>query len=435
MRLRTLTLLAATRRRARGAGWLALCCGLACAGVAAGARPTGGPAKVLRERWALTHVTVDASATADGKALDDASVVIEGGVVRCVGVCALPPGIPVHDAQGARLLPGLVEVGSELGLVEVSLEPHSHDGVAGHAENLAHVRARDGLAVDSAVVAAARWGGVLVAVTAPQGGALVAGTAVAFRTAGPGAAAATLIESAGVFVRLGDAGRRDDRPLVGARSGQIAMLRARLRAAAELSAGDAREAVPRGLERSSDREALLALAEVVGGRQPLVVQAHRAEDIAAALELRRLFGLRLIVLGGAEAWLVAAELAAARVPVVLSPGRAKPYRFETARARDDAALILQRAGVQVAIASGRTHELRNLRGEAGALVGLGMSAPAALAAISTVPAGLFGLADRLGVRAGKPPLFVLARGDLLGLDGQIAGVAVGGQLELEPRQR
>lgn len=435
MRMRTLTLLADARRRAAGHRWLALCVFLGFASVAAAARPTGGPSKVLSDTWALAHVEVDALATADGKALADATVVVQGGVVRCVGVCVLAGEIPVHDARGIKLLPGLVEVGSELGLVEISLEPHSHDGAAGHAENLAHVRARDGLAVDSAVVAAARWGGVLAAVTAPQGGALVAGTAVAFRTAGPGPSAATLVESAGVFVRLGDAGRRDDRPLVGARSGQIAMLRALLRAASELPAANAGEAVPRGLERSSDREALLALAEVIAGRQPLVVQAHRAEDITAALGLQKSFGLRLIILGGAEAWLVAAELAAAKVPVVLSPGRAKPYRFETARARDDAALILQRAGVRVAIASGRTHELRNLRWEAGALVGLGMAAPAALAAISTVPAALFGIADRLGVRVGKPPLFVLVRGDLLGLDGQIAGVAVGGELEVEPRQR
>jgi imidazolonepropionase-like amidohydrolase len=119
----------------------------------------------------------------------------------------------------------------------------------------------------------------------------------------------------------------------------------------------------------------------------------------------------------------------------LTPARARPLTFELARARDDSAGLLVRAGVAVGVASGRTHEVRNLRWEAGTLVRLGLSAEQALAAITTVPLLAYGLRAELGARVGLPPTFALWNGDPLGLDGHVAAVAVGDALELAPVQR
>ena len=56
-------------------------------------------------------------------------------------------------------------------------------------------------------------------------------------------------------------------------------------------------------------------AGVLDGKLPLLVEADRATDIEAALTLARDFKLRIVILGGAEAWQVAPQLAAAKVPV------------------------------------------------------------------------------------------------------------------------
>lgn len=403
--------------------------------------PRGGPERTLRGDWAVVHATVHplALAPVPTAPLPDATVVVQGGVVRCVGRCAVPAGLPVFDAEGATLLPGFVEVAAHLGQLEIWAEPASHDGAPAGTDNAAHVRARDGLVLQSRVVQAARWGGVVAAVSRPLGDALVVGSGVAFRTAaqGEGVTGAVLADRAGVHVQLGEAGKRAaGRPLVAARSGQIAMLRALLAAArAEIAAGAKRTAPDANLGSSSDRAALLALAPVLDRTQPLVVHAHRAEDIEAALRLCQQEKLRMIVVGGGEAWRVATALAAADVPVVLAPGRVRALTFETRHAREDAARILHAAGVRVALATGSPHGARNLRWEAGWQVGLGLPADAALAAVTVVPAQLFGLETALGVRVGSAAGFVLMRGDPLGLDGRVVAVATGNLLEIQPRQR
>ncbi len=418
--------------------WLPGLLAVVLAAPAAAVQPHGGPSLVLRGTWALTHVDVDASATADGKERRDATIVVVAGKVSCVGACPLPAGIDAVDGRGARVWPGFVEVASDLGQMEVSAEPSSHDGAPTGLDNAAHVRARDGIVLDSRVIEAARWGGVAVAIVRPMGRTLVAGTSAAFRTGGATVEAAMLREGVAVHVQLGDVARVADRPMVASRSGQIGLLRTLLRAAAETThrpATATHDVVPRGLERSTDAQGLLALAGVVGGSVPLVVHAHRAEDIAAALGLVEEFGLKLVIQGGAEAWVLAEALARARVPVVLTPARARPMTFEVARARDDAAVVLTRAGVAVGIASGRTHEVRNLRWEAGALVRLGLARDLAWAAITTVPLAAYGLRPELGARVGQAPTFSVMTGDPLGLDGRLQAVAVGDALEVAPSQR
>lgn len=407
--------------------------------------PEGGPERALRGDWAIEHVTIHplARGGAEAAPLQDATVVVRAGVVRCVGRCEVPGGVPRHDGGGAQLLPGWVETAAHLGQVEVWAEASSHDGTAQGADILAHVRARDGLVLDSRVLEAARWGGVTAAISRPLGNALVVGAGVAFRTApqvgGPaaGVEAAVLRPLVGIHVNLGESAKHAaGRPLVGARSGQIALLRAALVAArAELAAGAKRTAPDAGLLRSADRAALLALEPVLAGREPLVVHAHRAEDIAAALRLCQDEKLRMVLVGGAEAHLLAAPLAADKVPVVLAPVRGRALTFESARAVPDAAARLHRAGVVVAIATGRPHDARNLRWEAGFAVAHGMPADAALAAISIVPARIFGIEASLGARVGAAPGFVLVRGEPLGLGGRVVGVATGELLEIEPKQR
>ena len=155
------------------------------------------------------------------------------------------------------------------------------------------------------------------------------------------------------------------------------------------------------------------MARVAHGELPLLVQVHRAVEIRNLLEQTSDFGrLRMVLVGATEAAAFADELAARRIPVLLWPSPLAENRPSEWRMHDlGLAGELQRAGVEVLIGSGGARNPRDLRLLAALAVGHGLDREAALGAITTGPAGVFDLGDRIGsVEQGK-------EADLLVLDG------------------
>ena len=155
---------------------------------------------------------------------------------------------------------------------------------------------------------------------------------------------------------------------------------------------------------------------VLAGRLPLIIVADKASDIEAALRLAREYGLRIMIAGGAEAWIVADQLAAAKVPVLAGSLLNIPGDFATLGARQETPALLRRAGVDVAlIGTGSDPDafnVRNIKQEAGNAVAYGMSWDDALRSITLTPAELFGVADRYGsLQAGRVANVVVWSGD------------------------
>ena len=101
----------------------------------------------------------------------------------------------------------------------------------------------------------------------------------------------------------------------------------------------------------ADRLDLAALGPVLAGRLPLVVTAHAEADIRAAVRLAQASKVRLVIVGGAEAWRAADLLAKAKVPVILDPTANLPTHLDATDVRDDAPAVLAAAGVPVAIST------------------------------------------------------------------------------------
>ena len=160
---------------------------------------------------------------------------------------------------------------------------------------------------------------------------------------------------------------------------------------------------------------LEALIPVVEGRTPLLIRVSRAADIRQALALAREENVRLILEDAQEAWLVADEIAAAKVPVLIDPQDDLPRSFELLGARLDNAARLQRAGVTIAIKGSRNfNSLRPIRLNAGVAVAYGLSREEALRAITLNPARIWGIADRAGsLEVGKDADVVVWSGDPL----------------------
>jgi imidazolonepropionase-like amidohydrolase len=181
---------------------------------------------------------------------------------------------------------------------------------------------------------------------------------------------------------------------------------------------------------------LEALQPVIRGTLPLVINVNRASDILAALRVAREFNLRLIVSGAAEGWLVARELAAANIPVIINPMGNIPGMEALAITLENAAR-LHAGGVNVVFASFDSHNSRNLKQIAGNAVSYGMPFDAALRALTVNPARLWGVADRYGtLEAGKDADVVVWSGDPLELTTAVEHVFINGrEMSEETRQR
>ncbi len=156
-----------------------------------------------------------------------------------------------------------------------------------------------------------------------------------------------------------------------------------------------------------------------------VFAADRAADIMrvlAFIDERKISG---VVHGAREAWMVADALADAGVPVILNALDNLPADFDSLGSRLDNAALLHEAGVSVMFSSGETHNARKVRQVAGNAAANGMPHSAALAAISTIPAAVFGGEPR-GVAPGARADLVIWNGDPLEVTSQAEQVIMGG---------
>lgn len=348
----------------------------------------------------------------------DGAVIIRDGKIVAVGANLTPPaGATVIDAKGAVVTPGLFAANTVLGVREVNSVKGTDDAKSASSELGAAFEPQYGLNPESTLVPVARLGGVTRAIVVPApggdgegggdeaGGSLFAGQVFAIRLAGD-----LLFKP-----RLAVAMSFGENAAGGSRGAEIGLLRARFDEVRFYKQN--RAAYDRGETRALvlSREDLEALIPVVEGREPLLVTVHRASDIRQVLAFAREQRVRVILNGAEEGWRVAADIAAAKVPVILNATADLPRTFEIVGASLENAARLRAAGVEIAIVSpDPAHRVRELRYEAGSAVAQGLPYAAALEAITVAPARIFGLADQLGsLQPGRVADLVVWDGDPL----------------------
>ncbi|MEO8778971.1 MAG: amidohydrolase family protein [Rhodanobacter sp.] len=329
--------------------------------------------------------------------IDNATIVIRDGRYESVAAGAAPPaGARIIDAAGKIVTPGLMNANTHLGLVEVSSLQETRDysitdGPLGAAFDVQY-----GLNPNSVLLPNVLADGLTRAVTSPDGAADPAflGMGAVLRMV-PGGdildrAKAAMYASVG-----GNVSKHGG----GSRSAQWQLLRNALDEA-KLYKPVQGVGVPR--DQLQNRLNIVALHAMLAAHMPLVMQVSRESDIRQSVSLADDYHLRLIILGGAEAWRCADLLAAHHVSVVIDPEANLPWTFDELGSRADSAAILQRAGVTIAFnVSGNTIYLSHnagvaVREAAGVAVANGLPWAAALQALTLNPARMFGIADHYG---------------------------------------
>ena len=185
-----------------------------------------------------------------------------------------------------------------------------------------------------------------------------------------------------------------------------------------------------------------ALIPVLKGDMPLFVTVLRAADIRRVLQLKaRYSNIKLVLIHATEAWMVASDIAAAKVPVVLNPEANLPYDFDELGATIENAARLSQAGVKVSISNiskygSDSHNMRLITQLAGNAVANGMPYEAALAAITINSAEILSVAHKVGsLSEGKQADVVVWTGDPLEVMHYAEVVIINGELiPMESRQ-
>ncbi len=385
---------------------------------------------------AITNATVHTMGP-DGT-VENATIVIEDG--RFVTVSeggAAPDGATVMDASGKIVTPGLFTPIGFLGLVEVGFSAGPLDQMQRGDEFTASFDVADAFNPRSTLIAVNRIEGVTRAVVVPSpgypdesgnSGSVLSGLAALVNLGGGDDSLEQ--RAVAMMVALGQGGSY----LAG---GSRAAAVLELRAALDEASAYAVDPGEREDYRLSISD-LEALQGVLDGDIPMFVSVERASDISVLIDIVDQYGLRAIIVGGTEAWMVADELAAAGIPVVLAPQNILPGSFDQLNARRETAAMLADAGVAIAFADGQsqTHNARNITQSAGNAVAFGLPYDAALQAITLAPAEIFGVADRVGsIEPGKEADVVIWPADPLELTSYPEQVFIKGQaVEMTSRQ-
>lgn len=341
-------------------------------------------------------------ATGDGsEPIADGVVVIENGKVVYAGARSGLSGFEtdkVIDVGGKWVTPGMVAAVTDLGLYDVGAVDPGNDAESSKSRFNAALDVTASINPTSQHVLIGRARGVTRAVvTGNPGGSIFAGQGAVIDT---GADPQPITRArAFQFVTLSEDGARI---AGGSRSASHVELRNALREARDFAAGRWQ-----GSDNLLTRADAEALGPVITGKQKLFVEAHRASDLRAVLALKRDFpALDLVLVGASEGWLVAGEIAAAKVPVIAESLQDLPERFEQLASTQSNIGRLRRAGVTVAINAATIQNMHHLAQHAGNLVALnslpgasGLSWGEALAAVTSAPATIAGFGGKLGVLA------------------------------------
>ena len=370
--------------------------------------------------------------------IPNGTVLIRDGVIVAVGSHVNIPADALRiDATGKIVTPGLLNSVTELGVIEVDQVRNTNDVAAKGSNNVsASFRVWEGLNPESVLFAPARSEGITTAIIVPQGG-LVSGQAAVIDLL-PGHANEMIRRAPVAMVAQID---NPNSAGTSARGEVLSKLRTLLEDVRFYQ--QHRAEYDRGAMRSlsATKADLEALIPVVEGQLPLLVEANRVDEIDSALILARDYNLKLMIVGGAEAWLTADRLARARVPVLTGAMSNIPTSFATLNQRQENAALLSRAGIRVVIVGTAGTDVsrfnaRNLKYEAGNAVAYGMSHDEALRAVTLTPAELFGLSDRIGsLQPGRDANLVVWSGDPFEFSTRVEHVFIRGREVKEPSRQ
>ena len=366
--------------------------------------------------------------------VENATILVSGGKITSVSSGgAVPSGYRVIDASGKWVTAGFMAADTSLGLTEVSLSGGINDASAPAEKGMIGISVIPALNPANIFIPNTRIEGVTRAMTRmTNSGDMWLGLGAVLKLSDSDMVAR---EKAFLAIDL-------DEGSAGEVGGSRAVLWSKLNekfqaakdkidAAAKKKDSDSSDSDKKDSDKKDDKRPSAAdatLKAVLSGDMPVYALVNRKADILQLIAFQKRFGLRVILGGAAEAWMVADMLAASGISVVLDPTANLPGNFDILGQTSAAAGRLHAAGVKVAFIPPGTHNSRLVVQNAGIAVSMGMPWAAAMDALTVNPAEMFGLSDSYGkLAAGMDADIVVWDGDPLEVMSSPDAVLIAGE--------
>jgi len=380
--------------------------------------------------------------TVSGPDIENGTVVIRDGKIEAVGTnVSVPAGAQTIDGRGLSVYPGMIDAGTNMGLVEV---PQGANGTVDLSEvGELNPNAKAIIAVNphSAHIGVTRVEGITNTLTAPTGG-LISGQAALINLLGTAPKEMAVVPQAALVINYprigfggGGFGGGFQQPAnladtLTANERQVEQIRKMLRDAEAYGRAQDAYAKDKSLPRPDRNVVLEPLVPYVRGEQPVIFRADREAEIRGAIRFAEEMKLKPIILGGNDAWKVASLLKEKNIPVILTGIFSLPSREDDAYdSLYENPAKLQQAGVRFCISTGDAGpEVRNLAQYAGMAAAFGLSKADAVKSVTLFPAQILNVADRLGsIEVGKMANLVVTDGDLLEIRTRIKYLLIDGR--------
>ena len=351
----------------------------------------------------------------------EGSILFEKGKITRIAKYITPPkDCEIIDLNGKHVYPGMIAAVSGLGLIEINAVAVTND----HSERgdfNPNVRTNVAFNPDSEIIPTTRSNGILIANIIPNSG-LVSGQSSVMMLDGWTWENATLSSPSGLHINwpnMNSIAKNDyEKNMLKTAKEHLKSLESIIkdaRAYARL-----RQTKSRSAENYHDEDLRWeSMIPYVNKKLPIYVHANEVKQIEAAISWSVRHSLKIIIVGGKDAWRTTDLLIKNRIPVIYESVTSLPYRrFEDYDQAYKTPSILYEKGVQFCISqygsAGSAYQARNLPYQASMAASYGLPKEAALRSITLSAAEILGIDKKVGsLETGKDATLFISNGDPL----------------------
>ncbi|MFZ4567987.1 MAG: amidohydrolase family protein [Bacteroidota bacterium] len=371
--------------------------------------------------------------------IDGGMILFDKGKIVSVGKnIDIPIGAEIIDCTGKSVYPGFIASESTIGLVEIEAVRATRDAVETGIFN-PNAKSVTAYNPDSEIIPTIRSNGILIAHVVPQGG-LISGLSSIMQLDGWTREDIALKHIAALSVNIPSMSVQNAPWISKSAEEQIKDNEKNLLELRDYftKAKMYSLAAKNGLADNMQDIRLESMRPIFEKQLPVFFTASSKQQILAALDMAKTYGINAIIFGANEAHLCIEELQLARVPVIIPRTHSLPREAESAYDEPyTLPHILERAGILWSFSESSFWQQRNLPFNAGTAIAYGLSEEAALRGLTINPATILGIADRVGsLDSGKDATLFVSKGNALdGLTNNVEYAFIQGKVvSLQSRQ-
>lgn len=312
--------------------------------------------------------------------------------------------LEVIDANGAFVMPGMIDAHCHLGMVEEGVKFEGMDLNEYSRPITPHIRAIDGINPRDKSFYKAIKTGITTVMTGPGSSNPIGGQFAIMKTNGICVDDMIVKQPAAIKIAFGENpkitfGKKSNMPIT--RMGIAALIRETLFKAENYKAKKERS-LSENLFFEKDIK-MEALMPVLKKEIPLKAHVHRADDILTAIRIAKEFDVNITLDHCTEAHLVLDYIEKSSFPVILGPNMSFNGKIETQNRELKSSILLKEKGIEFALITDHpVVPIEYLPLSAGLLVKEGLDEEEALKAITINPAKILGISKFLGtIEKGK----------------------------------